>query len=147
MFSRTKNPSVLVCPFLTAKFFLVVGRYFQFLPCVVHIGEKKGKILPTCIFVSTYIDFIYLCLNGVTVLTSYKYSIDNINHIFHGKFQLKKDTISDTFFISYFSSPTNEIISFVLIVRLLINDYRWYADWSISICGPKFKIDFVPFLT
>ena len=79
VFSRTKNPSVLVCPFLTAKFFLVVGRYFQFLPCVVHIGEKKGKILPTCIFVFTYIDFLYLCLNGVTVLTSY--SIDNIKHI------------------------------------------------------------------
>ena len=110
MFSRTKNPSVLVCPFLTAKFFLVVGRYFQFLPCVVHIGEKKGKILPTCICL--YIHRFFIPMFEWSNYFNVTFNRQNKTHIFHGKFHLKKDTIPDTFFISYFSSPTHEIINF-----------------------------------
>ena len=66
-------------------------------------------------------------------------------HFFQGKFHLKKDTLPDTFFISYFSSPTPEIINFVLIVRHA--RLQMVSRLVNFICGPKFKINLVPFLT
>ena len=68
-------------------------------------------------------------------------------HFSKGKFHLKKDTIPDTFFIGYFSSPTHEIINFVLKYQAAHKWLQMVCRLVNFICSPKFKIDFVPFLT
>ena len=96
-----------------------------------------------CLYIPRFFIHMFEWSNYFNITFNRQYK----THFFQGKFHLKKDTIPDTFFIGYFSSPTHEIINFVLKYQAAHKWLQMVCRLVNFICSPKFKIDFVPFLT